>query len=124
DIFHFEKLLDPPRPAFTAKPGFLVPAKGGNFRGDEPGIDADKAALECFSDMPDAPDIAAVEVGSKSERRVIGQRHRFFFRLETENRRKRREGFFACHFHAGLHTGNDSRLKKCAALRMALAASM
>jgi len=54
EVFDFEILVHTVFGAFAAEAGFLYPAEGGDFGGNEAGVDTDDAVFESFGDAPDA----------------------------------------------------------------------
>src|SRR4051795_13706570 len=60
--------------AFAAQATLLDAAEGGDFGGDQAGVDADHSRLQGFGDAPDGAAIAGVDVRSQAERRVVAHR--------------------------------------------------
>src|SRR6266852_7726087 len=80
------------------------------------------SVFERFDDAPNAGHVSPVEVRSQPEFRVIREGNRLRIRLETEEGRDWTEGFFARDGHLRRDTGENGRLKKAAAERMAMPA--
>src|SRR6266404_691083 len=121
-VFDFEELVHSILGTFAAEAGFLHAAEGRDLRRNDSGVDADNSILEGFRDTPNAGHVSPVEVSSQSEFRVIREGHRLRIRFEPEERRDRAESFFTCHGHLRRDAGENGRLKKAAAERMAMPA--
>src|SRR6516164_10121138 len=105
--------------AFATEPALLHAAEGRNLGGDKPGIDADHAGLQRFGNPPDAAEIAGVEIGGKTERRVVAERDDLRLILEAEYRRERSKGFLMRDQGIRPHVGKHSRLEEGPAERVA-----
>ena len=55
--------------------------------------DADEPEFKSPADAEDTPDIGCVEVSGQSERSIVCQLYRLFFRFETKERSERPEYF-------------------------------
>src|SRR5713226_10779631 len=121
-IFDFEELVHTILGTFAAEAGFLHAAEGRDLRRNDSGVDADNPVLERFGDAPNAGHVSPVEVRSQSEFRVIREGNSLRFRLEPEEWRDWAEGFFARDGHLRCDAGENGRLKKAAAERMAMSA--
>src|SRR5579863_3607590 len=82
-VFDFEIFFHAVMRAFAADAGFLDAAEGGNFGGDQAGIDADHARLQRFRHPPDAAEIASIEIRREPKRRLVAHRDHVGFILET-----------------------------------------
>src|SRR5713226_2503892 len=86
-IFYFHELVHSIFRAFAPEPGLFHAAKGRNFRRYQSGIDSHDSILESFRDPPNACDIFSEEIRSQSKFRIICERDRFCFGLESKQRR-------------------------------------
>src|SRR5450432_1898479 len=74
---------------------FLDAAKRGDLGGDEPGVQADDAVLECLRDSPGTGEVTRVEIRRESKLGVIGHADRIGLGREAEQRGDWTEGFLA-----------------------------
>ena len=105
-----------------AEATFLEAAEGRHLVGDEAFVDANDPAFERLAHAPDTADIARVEVGCQTERRIVGHAHHVFLLFEAEQRCDGAEGFLARNQHVGRDIGENGGLEEIAAQRMPLAA--
>src|SRR5262249_1688313 len=91
DVLHLHEFLDAVLRAFAAEPGLLDAAERRDFGRDEPGVDANHPVFERFSDAPDAPEIARVEIGSEPELRAVGELDHFPVIRKSDQWRNRTE---------------------------------
>src|SRR6266571_8566498 len=122
EILHDEVVLDPVLRTFASDAGFLDPAEGRDFGGNDPGVDADDAVFERLGDAPDAADVAAVEVRGQPELGVVSEADRLLLVLEAKQRRDGAKGFFFGHLHRRVDVREHGRLEERSAERVALAA--
>src|SRR5258708_519806 len=122
EVFDFDEFVDAVFGAFAAEAGFFYAAEGGDFRGDDSGVDADDAVFEGFGDAPDAGDVAAVEIGGQAKFGVVGDGDGFGFGFETKQRRYRAEGFFTGDGNLGGDVGQDGGLEETSTEGVAVAA--
>src|SRR4051794_19966763 len=122
EVLDLEELLESVLRTFTAEPRLLHTAKRRDLGGDDAGIDADDSVLERLSYAPDAADVTAVEVGGEAELGRVAQRDGVAFLLEAKQRRDGAKGLLARDRHGRRHLGENRRLEKSPAERVALAA--
>src|SRR6266571_8015665 len=122
EILHDEVVLDPVLRTFASDAGFLDPAEGRDFGGNDPGVDADDAVFERLGDAPDAADVAAVEVRGQPELGVVSEADRLLLVLEAKQRRDGAKGFFFGHLHRRVDVREHGRLEERSAERVALGA--
>ena len=107
--------------AFAAQAGFLDPAKWCGGIGNQPFVDADHAAFQCFCHAPAAVDIVAVEVCCQPVRGVVGNADGVFFGFKGNDGRQRPEGFVLAELGIGGNAGDQRGLNEAAAPFVALA---
>src|SRR6266850_3508024 len=101
--------------ALAADTGLLDTPERRYLGGNDAGIEADDAGLQCLGDPPGACEVARVEVRGEAELGVIGHADGIGFRLEAQQRRHGPESLLASHQHAGLDVGDHGRLEERAA---------
>src|SRR6202050_922449 len=73
DIFDGHVIIQTVFRAFPAISGFFYSAERRHHVRDQPGIYADHAKFQSFSDAPDSTNVAAVEIARSDVRRAVGQ---------------------------------------------------
>src|ERR1700761_6574183 len=86
EIFDLEIILDAVFRALAAETAFLHAAEWRDLSRDDAFVDTDNAVFERLGDAPDAPDIAAVEIGGEAEFGVVGHADRLLVALEAIER--------------------------------------
>src|ERR1700712_4965254 len=94
EIFDLDIIVDAVAAALAAHAAFLDAAEGGDFGGNEAGVDADHARLHRLTHAPGAREIAGVEIAREADFGIVGHRERFFLGVEVEERGEGAEGFF------------------------------
>src|SRR4051812_19842221 len=94
-ILEFHVLIQSVLRAFASQAALFDAAERRDLGRDNAVVDADDATLQCFRDPPYALNVAAIEVASKTEFRVVRQTNHFPFVIEANQRRNRAERFFA-----------------------------
>src|SRR3990172_8742001 len=109
EVLHFEELFDPVLGALAADTGLLDAAERRDLVGNNSDVDADHAVLERLGNAPDAPDVAAVEIGRETVFGIVGKPDQLLLGLEAEQRRHRTERLLMGPFHFGLAAGGPRR---------------
>ena len=63
-----------------------------DFRGEQPGVDADDSVFQRFRNAPDSRNVLGEKVGSQPVYRIVRKLDDFLFGFEFEKRSNRTEG--------------------------------
>src|SRR3569833_960016 len=92
DVLAIQIFVEPIVRALRTEAALLDAAERRDLGRDQTFIDPDHAVFETFGHPPAAALIAAVEIGSQPERRIVGQTHGLVFIVESVLWRYRSDG--------------------------------